>query len=287
MKSPGWLSAIFIIALLCACCGCMGTDRADLADAPLRVAVTILPQAEFVEAVGGDRVSVMVMIPPGANPATYEPTTHQMADLSLAHLYIALGTPIPFEEAYLGKIAGANTMMQVINSSEGVVVVGNDPHVWLSAENARLMAGNIAEAFGETDPAYRDWYADNAAAYCECLSDLQEEINLTFAPVPESRRKFLVFHPAWCYFAREYGLEEIAIEEEGKEPGTQGIASLISRARAEGIRVVFVEPQFSTKSAEAIAGQINATVVAIDPLARNYRENLLSVAKTISASMLS
>jgi zinc transport system substrate-binding protein len=270
------ICGLFILATGCISNSAGGGEE----DGNLTVAVSILPQAEFVEAVGGKGVEVLVMVPPGASPATYEPTTDQLMALTSADMYVKVGSPLPFETLFLPRLIDANPSMVVVDSGEGIEIVEHDPHTWNSPPNAMIMVDHIAEALAEIDPAHREQYLQNRDAYLAGLNELDADIRTMF--MEKEQRSFMVFHPAWGYFAREYGLEQIPIEIEGKEPSPGQLAALIRRAEEEHITVIFVNPQMSTESAEVIAQQIGATLVPADPLARNYTENLRDFAEHVA-----
>jgi zinc transport system substrate-binding protein len=261
--------------------GCLSDSAPEGGEGNLTVAVSILPQEEFVKAVGGGHVDVLVMVPPGASPATYEPTTDQLVALSSADIYVKVGSPLPFEAVHLPRLIETNPSLAVIDSGEGIEIIENDPHTWNAPSNAMIMVGHIATALAEQDPDHRDVYLQNRDAYLAELEGLDADIK----GILEGRegQKFMVFHPAWGYFAREYGLEQIPIEIEGKEPSPGQLAALIRQAEEGHITVIFVNPQMSTKSAEVIAEQTGATLVPADPLAGNYTESLRTFAEHIAA----
>ena len=251
--------------------------QTERVDNKIGVVVTILPQAEFVERIGGDKVKVTVMVPPGASPHTYEPTPSQLKEVSNAKMYAKVGSGIEFELAWMDKILSVNKKMLVVDCSKGIELIDNDPHIWLSPKNAKIMVENIYQGLVQVDPANQEYYARNKEKYLQELDKLDNEIARALSG--RENRKIMVYHPAWTYFAREYGLEQIPIEKEGKEPTPQGIASLIRQARENNITVIFASPQFSTKTADVIAKEIDGRVVLISPLEKNYLENMRKVAK--------
>jgi len=262
-------------------------------DRKIGVVVTIPPQAEFVERVGGDKVHVTVMVPLGASPHTYEPTPSQLREVSKAKMYAKVGSGVEFELVWMDKIISVNKEMLVVDCSKGIELIkggheheeehehhGADPHIWLSPRNAKVMVENIYQGLIQIDPANQEYYAKNKEKYLQELDELDNEI--TNALSGKENRKIMVYHPAWAYFARDYGLEQIPIEKEGKEPTPQGVANLIKQARENNITVIFASPQFSTKTAEVIANEIGGEVVLINPLERNYLENMRKVAKAFA-----
>lgn len=272
-------------------------------DAQIHVAVSILPQANFVEEIGQDKVQVAVMIPPGGNPHTYEPTPGQLKALSDSVLYFKVGSGLEFEMQWLEKISSLNQSMQIINSSHGIVMIpmaehhhhdhhhnhthghscshdGYDPHVWLSPSNAIMMAMNIRNALIGIDPLNQDLYQRNAAELILSLSEIKDEISEKLAGLES--RKFFIYHPAWGYFAADFELQQIAIESLGKDPTPRQLTNIIRQAKKNGVQAIFASPQFSQKSAQAIAKEINARVEFIDPLAKDYIENLRRAARLIA-----
>jgi len=264
------------------------------------VVVSILPQAEFAEKVGGDKVQVTVMVPLGASPHTYEPTPSQLKEVSKAKMYAKVGSGVEFELTWMDKIISVNREMLVVDCSKGIELIGEehghegehhehkeehkhhgaDPHIWLSPKNAKIMVENIYQGLIQIDPPNQEYYARNKEKYLQELDELDNGIVQALSG--KKNRKIMVYHPAWAYFVRDYGLEQIPIEKEGKEPTPQGIASLIKQAKENNITVIFASPQFSTKSAEVIAKEINGKVVLISPLEKNYLENMRKVAEAFA-----
>ena len=252
-------------------------------DNKILVAVTILPEAEFVEKVGGERVKVVVMIPPGASPHTYEPTPKQLVEVSKAKIYFKVGSGVDFELSFMNKIIEVNRNIKVVDCSEGIQVLDKDPHIWLSPRNARIMVKNIYDALVQIDPENKDYYYQNMKSYIQELDNLDKEITRILANV--TNRCFMIYHPAWGYFARDYNLTQIPVEKEGKKPTIQGLMALIDQARKLKMKVIFVSPQFDVKKAETIAESIHGKTVFLDPLAKDYVKNLRSAALELARSM--
>ena len=266
----------------------------------IKVFVSILPQAYFVNRVGGDRVDISVMVGPGHSPATYEPVPSQIAALSKANLYFRIG--VPFETVWIDRVRQANPDMRVIDSHRGIGLLAmkvhshdheqgdhhqreglKDPHVWLSLRLVKVQAENIYRALISEDPAHRSFYDDNLRAFHRELDILDADVAEILKDVKV--RKFMAFHPAWSYFARDYGLEQIPIEIEGKEPTARTLSYLIEQAKEEGIKVIFVQKQFSKKSAETVASAIHGKVIQIDPLAGDYLNNMRKIARSFAEVM--
>jgi zinc transport system substrate-binding protein len=271
--------ALFVVASVVVACGQESEDGDDR----LIVTVSILPQAYFVEEVGGSLVSINVMVEPGANPATYEPKASQMRALSDSDAYVSIG--VPFEEAWLDRITAANPDMLMVDSTAGIElrtfpngVV--DPHIWLSPRRVAMQAHNIAQALIELD-------ADHEAEYRANLERFEKEVeglDLRIAEMlaPHAGQAFVVTHPSWAYFAEDYSLEMIPIEVGGQEPSAAELAELVGISQREGIRVVFAQPEFSTEGAEIVADEIDGEVLLIDPLAEDWAANLVHVAETMA-----
>ncbi|EKF86443.1 metal ABC transporter solute-binding protein, Zn/Mn family [Methanobacterium formicicum] len=254
------------------------------------VVVTVGPQEEFVKRVGGDRVNVTVMVPPGADPHTYEPLPSQMKQVQDAQIYFQVGSGIEFELTWMDKLTSMNSQMKVVNSSAGIQLIpntaeaeeGSDPHVWVSPRNAKIMVENIYQALVQEDPQNKDYYTKNRDEYLKELDDLDKNITQTMSG--KNNTKIMVYHPAWAYFCKDYNLQQVAIEQAGKEPTPQNIAFLVDTARNESIKVIFVSPEFSTSNAQVIANEIGGKVVVVDPLSRDYLENMKNVAEAFAAT---
>jgi zinc transport system substrate-binding protein len=282
---------------------------------PLPVTVSIAPQAYFAKRVGGDRIAVSVMVPAGADAHTFEPKPSQMAALQKARLYFAVG--IDFEAAWLPRFAAASPHMTIVKTDEKIVKIamvphshdheadkaeaghdhehghdaaghhheGLDPHVWLSPAQVKIQAMAMRDALIAADPAGADAYRAGYDAFAADLGALNAKLAAIFAPVPPQKRKFMVFHPAWGYFAKQYGLTQEAVEREGKEPGPAELAAIIDEAKKDEIRVIFVQPQFSTRNADVVAKAIGGAVVAVDPMAEDWLANMEKVAAAFQAAM--
>jgi zinc transport system substrate-binding protein len=273
-----------LVLITCLMAAAVACPQQTEANNQLGVVVTILPQAEFVESIGGDKVDITVMVPPGASPHTYEPAPSQMAALSRARLYAKVGSGVEFELTWMDKLIAQNKDMLVVDCAKGIELQqmaagdedepagGMDPHIWMSPQNAQIMVRNIADGLIQIDPDNSACYEQNRDAYLEKLAQLDQDIRGGLAGV--KNRVFMVYHPAFGYFASCYDLTMLPIEAEGKEPTPAGLQYLIEQAKEHNIRVVFAEPQFNPQSAKVIADAIDGRVVLINPLARDYIENM-------------
>lgn len=257
----------------------------------VRAFVSVPPQAYFVERVGGPHVEVEALVAPGQSPHTFEPAPRQMAKLSEAQVYFGIG--VPFEKTLLEKIEGAFKRLRVVDTRAGAQLRAMtaphehggepDPHLWLNPRLVKIMAADICASLKDLDPAHARDYEANLRAFLEDLDELDSRIAAALTPL--AGREFFVYHGAFSYFAHAYGLKQVAVQIGGKEPGAKRLAALIERAKKGNVRVIFVQPQFSTASAEAVAGAIGAKVVAIDPLAKDYLKNLEETARKITEAL--
>ncbi len=273
------LCPLAILALVLAGCGSAATQAPAEPAGVLNVVVSIVPQQYFVERIGGEHVSVTLMVPPGFSPATYEPKPEQLQTLSEADAYVRIR--VPFEEAWMERIVSANEDMLIIDESEGIERIGGkDPHIWLSPPLVKTQAQTIYDGLVEVDPDHEADYKANLETFLADLDELNTSIQETLSGLES--RKFLVFHPAWAYFARDYGLEMIPVQIEGSDPSAAEMAALIQTAQENNIKVIFAQPEFSTESAKTIAEEIGGQVLLISPLAPDWLDNLHRVADTFA-----
>lgn len=280
---------------------CVGDLRAN---DRIPVYVSILPQQFFVQQIGKNMVDVQVMVPPGASPATYEPRPAQMTALGKTKLYFAVG--VPFESVWLKKIIAVNPGMTVIHTDDGIQkrFMENhvceepgkhpegghehphhipDPHIWLSPPLVMLQARSILVGLQRIDPVHQAAYAENYQAFISKLAVLDEQLRQLFADTENKR--FMVLHPAWGYFAKTYGLSQVPIEIEGKDPKPAQLGKIIAYARQNALKVVLAQPQSSARFAEQVVKAVDGKVVYADPLSSEWESNLLEVARKIKAAL--
>lgn len=258
---------------------------------PLSVFVSVLPQKQFVEAIGGERVQVHVMVKPGASPATYEPTPKQITQIAQAQLYFQIG--VPFETLWLSRIQANHPQLKIIDCRDGIQLQpfashsaetdhahDLDPHIWTSPPLVKQIATTILQALIAADPSGQSIYQQNHARFISQLDQLDQQIKTLLAP--KQQRHFAVFHPSWGYFANTYELEQIAIEHQGKEPSARQLAQRIDQLKRLDIQAILVQQQFSQHQAHTIARAIGAKVIQVDPLAANYLENTLRFAQQLA-----
>ncbi len=277
--------------------GCRQNQTPKSTREKLQIMVSIAPQKYFVERIGGDYVTANAMVPSGAEPHTFEPKPEQLRTLSQVNAYIRIR--VDFEEAWMNKFAGVNPNMLIVDTTEGIERMpmtahdheegeerhtgegeNLDPHIWLSPRLVKVQARAIYDALLQLDSDREIVYKQNLERFLGDIDKLDAEITKTLAGM--HNRKFIVFHPAWGYFARDYGLEMIPVEVGGTEPSAAELAALITEAKQDKIKVIFAEPQFSKKAAETIASEIGAEVLFIDPLSPDWLDNLRNVVNTFA-----
>lgn len=283
---------IFATALAWICAALVAPARAGQ---QLSAFADIGPLASLASEIGGKRVRVSVLVPPGRDPHTFEPTPRQMAGLASARLFLSLD--LPFARRLLPKLQSANPQLQVVQAAAGIVRIpleaengehGHhgeelDPHVWLDPNRAARISQNVADAFRRADPAGKAYYQANLKRAQARLSALDAKLGKILEPY--RGREFFVFHPALGYLAQAYGLKQVAVQAGGKEPGAKRLAWLIRRAKEKGVRIIFVEPQFPQGTAQALAEAIGGAVVVLDPLAPDYPANLESLAASLAQAL--
>ena len=259
--------------------------------APLEIFVSIPPQAYLVERIGGEHVTVNVLLPAGQEPHTFEPTAKQMMALGGARLYFQVGT-LPFEGRLTKKVRGGNTKLVVVDTSKGVRLRAlkehdphageghrkglSDPHIWLGPRAIAVQARNMAQGLSRADPAHARDFKKNLDTLLTDLTRVDAGIRKALAPY--KGRTVYVFHPSFGYFTDAYALKQRAVEIHGKRPSPRQIQSLIAEAKGDGVRVIFVQPQFDRSSAEAVARAIGGVVAPVDALARDLLGNLRDMA---------
>ena len=256
----------------------------------LEVFAGIPPLAWLVERIGGSQVEVGVLVQPGQDPHVFEPTPRQVMALGRARLFFKIG--MPFENELVERIAAHHAGLTVVDATQGIVKRAGvdedeagqpDPHVWLAPRQLRIMAGNVAEALARADAAHAGDYRRRAAAVAAELDALDARIARRLAPLGGQR--FYVFHPAFGYFADAYGLVQESVEVEGKSPTPRQLQALVRQARADGVRIIFLQPQFDPRAAEAVARAIGGSVVPMDSLAKDVPRNLDDITEKIAAAL--
>jgi len=258
--------------------------------------VSILPQQTFLKAIGGDKVNISLMVQPGNSPHTYEPKPSQMVAVAKADLYLAID--VEFEKVWLPKFSSLNPKMHIIGIADGIKKMhmqkaeheqqeahhtheGEDPHIWTVPMNVKIIAQNIYDALIKLDSTNAPYYKKNLDTFLISLEETDKRISKILSSLKENRN-FMVFHPSWGYFAKEYNLTQIAVEVEGKNPKPRELVQLIKKAKQQKVKAIFTQPEFSESSAKIIANELHIPVVKVSPMAPNWSENLINIAKTIT-----
>ncbi|MBD3790455.1 MAG: zinc ABC transporter substrate-binding protein [Campylobacterales bacterium] len=277
--------------------------------ANINVVVSILPQKTFVQEIGGEKVDISLMVQPGDSPHTYEPKPSQMKEIAKAALYLAMD--VEFENVWLPKFKNLNPKMNVVDLAENITKIammahhhhdeheekehheaheaddhhehedGLDPHVWTSPENVRIIAKNIHKALSEYDPDNQAYYTQNLTKFLEKIDATDRRIKEILTSI-KPHSTFMVFHPAWGYFAKAYDLVQLPVEIEGKEPKPKELVKLIETAKEHKVKAIFTQPEFSDATAKVISEELGIKVIKVSPLAADWSQNLIDLAKAIA-----
>lgn len=253
--------------------------QADAAAATLQVAAAIRPLEYLVARVGGERVRAWSLVPVGVSPEHFEPTPQQLARLADAHMLITFG--LAYERRWLAAVRAHRPRIEIVDCRPQAPD-GPDPHPWTDPRAAARTAACVREALAARDPQHAPTYAHNLERLRDDLQALDADIRRTLAGAAGCT--FLVYHPAWGHFAQAYGLVQLALEHEGKEPGARHLAAVLERARAREVEVLFVQPQMSERLTRTAARALGGRVVTLDPLAYDYLDNMRRVAAAIAAA---
>jgi len=247
--------------------------------AKINVAVSIPPQAYILQNIAPNLVDTTVIVTPGNSPHTYEPKASQMIKISKAKIYFAIG--VEFEDVWLPKFKAQNSNLEIVNTDKNItkypITQGEeagelDPHIWLSPSNLKIIATNMATSLINIDPNNAKTYKSNLKQFIKKIENTRVEIKEKLKAL--KNRNFLVFHPSWGYFAKEFNLKQIAIEVKGKEPSPKELIKIINLAKKEKVSAIFTQPEFSQKSANLIAKELGIKVVKISPLNKNVLKNI-------------
>ena len=289
MKKLLLLIWMFILAVSCR------TGNESL-DKPV-ISVSIIPQQYFLEQLAGDLVEVNVMIPSGASPATYEPSVSQLGKLDQSIVYLRIGH-VEFEQSWMNKVSSVNPEMKIVDLSEGVETIeenihededhhghshhGTDPHIWMSVHNARIIAGNIHKELLLLFPGEKDYLRVKLDQFSLLLDSLHLEITSTLQGLENN--KFMIYHPALTYYARDYGLEQLSLEIEGKTPSPAHLKEMVDLAHEHQISKILVQTQFDRKNAEVVARETGSEIIQFDPLDLHWREQMRYIAQQLNPS---
>ena len=253
--------------------------------------VTLEPLRYFTEAIAGDNYEIVSMVPKGSSPESYDPTPQQLVNLSKSQAYLRIGY-IGFEQAWMKKLEANCPNMKVYDTSKGIDLIrdkghwhgdhfhegGVEPHVWNSTQNALIIADNIYQALCELDSTHQEDYQKR-------LDVLKQTIRQTDANIctllENADSTFLIYHPALSYFARDYGLKQVSIEEGGKEPSPAQLKALIETCRNENVHTIFVQQEFDQRNAQLIANELGVNIVSINPLSYDWVKEMIRIAEAL------
>lgn len=282
MKKLIYILTLFILSA----CG----NTTQKSEKPI-LTVTLEPLRYFTEAIAGDSYEVVSMVPKGSSPESYDPTPQQLVNLSKSQAYFRIGY-IGFEQVWMKKLEANCPNMKVYNTSKGIDLIrdkghwhgdhfhegGVEPHVWNSIQNALIIADNIYQALCELDSTHQEDYQKR-------LDVLKQTIRQTDANVhtllENADSTFLIYHPALSYFARDYGLKQVSIEEGGKEPSPAQLKALIETCRNENVHTIFVQQEFDQRNAQLIANELGVNIVSINPLSYDWVKEMIRIAEAL------
>lgn len=279
------MNRILYFCLVClTLAGCADSKKGNDKNLPT-VTVTIEPLRYFTEQIAGDKFNVVTMVPKGSSPETYEPTAQQMVDLANSELYIKVGN-LGFERTW-GKRLQANAQhLIVIDTSEGIhrEVSGHrgetDPHTWLSPANALVIAQNIYKALALVDKKDSLYFKARLDRLSRSVMDIDIDIDKKLKSLPT--RSFLIYHPALTYFAQDYKLTQIAIEEDGREPSAASLADVIDRARRDKVGIMLLQKEYNNRNTRIVTDATKADIREIDPLNYRWDMEMEHIAKTLA-----
>ena len=283
------LLVLFIIPILVSC-----QDKSKKTAEKI-VFASILPLQYFTDQITGKLYTTEVMVPPGVGPETYNPTPRQMSEMAKAGAYFANGF-LGFEGAFVDKFQSINPNLIFINTSKGVELIhaeghdhgdhahekGVDPHTWSSPEGARIVARNIFDGMVRIDPANKAVFQSNLDKLLAKIDSVDKVVSAILTNIPS--RKFMVFHPALGYFAREYHLEQLSIEFEGKIPTPRHIQNIVLEAKSQNISNILIQKEFDIENAEIIANETGSKVIQIDPLSYDWANEMISLAHKMAGA---
>lgn len=282
---PILISAVFVFMVSC---NPRKTQPQDF-----RVIVSILPQKFLVDKISGGNLPCEVMVPPGGNHETFEPSPRDMARVADASVYYTIGA-LDFEKAWIEKVKAVNPEIEIVNTSKGIQMIeghshdgthnhSQDPHTWLSPAEVKIQAGSICESLCRLSPGDSVTFRRNLRLFTNEADSATGVIKRLLSS--HSGKTFIIYHPALAYFAREFGLKQESIEFEGKEPSPVHMREIIDIAQANGIKAILVSREFDTRHAQTIASQIGGELVTFDPMAYDWTTNIIGIANLIAGSL--
>lgn len=281
---------IFLLVVIMAACQPKPKETTNM------VSVSILPQKYFVEQLAGDLLHVNVLVPPGSSPHNYSVLPSQMKELAKSKVWLQIGL-LTFEDVWNDKFAELNKGLLIVNCSEGIVPIAGseceeeghdhdhaeafDPHAWLAPAEVKLMAKNTLNALNANFPQHSTIFEANYARFISKIDSLSVKIEQQLAPL--QNRKILIFHPALAYYGRQFNLQQIPLELDGKEPSPKHMKNIVDQAREQNIRVIFIQKEFDVENALQLSREIGGEVMTIDPLDYNWEKQMLDITEKIAA----
>lgn len=250
------------------------------------ITVTIEPLRYFAEQLVGDRAEVTTLVPKGSSPETYEPTAQQMVALGNSMMFIKVGD-LGFERTWEAKLGDLADGIEIVDTSEGIATVEStsrgvtDQHTWMSCANALVIVKNIYNSLRKADPENASFYEGRYNALVAKIEKLNAELTESLNTVEGS--SFIIYHPALTYFAKEYGLHQLAVEEDGREPSAASLAKVIDEAKAEGVRLMLVQQEFDRRNAEIVAKALNIGMTTINPLSYEWEKEMRDIGRIIAS----
>ena len=258
------------------------------------VTVSILPQKYFVDQISGGLLQVNVLVPPGSSPHNYEILPSQMKDLAKSKAWLQIGL-LTFEDAWKEKLANINKNLLIVNCSESILPLAGDdhheeglehagafdPHVWLAPAEVKILAQNTLNTLKKSFPDHAPEFEKNYTVFIQKIDSLSSNIDQQLASL--KNRNILIFHPALAYYARQFKLEQIPLELDGKEPSPKHMKDIVDLAHRQNIHVIFIQKEFDSAFAKQMAKEINGEVLVIDPLDYNWEKQMLDITAKIAA----
>ncbi len=290
--------SIYLLIIILCCAACEGKRNGNNNDSEKpAIAVTIEPQRYFTEAIAGDKFDVVTIVPKGVSPETYDPTPQQLVELGKSKAFFRIGH-IGFEKVWMERLLENTPHIQDFDTSKDINFIfdehhhhhndeahscgdGVEPHIWNSTENAYIIARNTYKALSQLDKENETYYLQRYDSLCQVIAQTDSIICGMFSK-PKKRQAFMIYHPALSYFARDYGLLQISIEEGGKEPSPAHLKNLIDFCRNQKVDVIFIQPEFDARNAEIVAKETGARIIPINPLNYNWQQEMISIAKALT-----
>jgi zinc transport system substrate-binding protein len=286
-------NSLYLLILLLVACQPKQKEGRDL------VSVSILPQKYFVDQIAGDLVQVNVLVSPGASPHNYEMLPSQMKDLAKSKVWLKIGL-LTFEEALGDKLATINKDLLIVNCSQGISPIAGseceeeeghnhdhahhdafDPHIWLAPAESKIMAHNTLMALKTSFPDHADQFDLNYEKFIARIDSVTELIGQKLVPL--QNRTILIYHPAFAYYARQFGMQQVPLELDGKDPSPRHMKNIVDLAHEKNIRVIFIQKEFDAAFAQQLAREINGEVVVIDPMDYDWEKQLMDMTEKIAA----